>query len=83
MQLPHPCPLFILLSKYDPSGSHCLGVPSTCTLKQDGVTIFMGPRHFGFVAHWKWQPTPVLLLGESHGQRSLLQSMVLQRVRHN
>ena len=20
---------------------------------------------------WKWQPTPVFLLGESHGQRSL------------
>ena len=34
----------------------------------------------------KWQPTPVFLLGESHGQRSLVEyvwSMVSQRVRHN
>ena len=30
----------------------------------------------------KWQPIPVLLPGESHGQRSLLQSMGSQRVRH-
>ena len=32
-----------------------------------------------------WQPTPVFLPGESHGQRSLagLQSMGLQRLRHN
>ena len=32
----------------------------------------------------KWQPTPVLLLGEPHGQKSLveLQSMGSQRVRH-
>ena len=33
----------------------------------------------------EWSPTPVLLPGEFHGQRSLarLQSMGLQRVRHN
>ena len=33
----------------------------------------------------KWQPTPVFLPGESHGQRSHgeLQSMGLQRVRHD
>ena len=33
----------------------------------------------------KWQPTPVLLTGEFHGQRSLvgLQSMGSQRFRHN
>ena len=33
----------------------------------------------------KWQPTPVLLTGEFHGQRSLvgLQSMGSQRVEHN
>ena len=34
----------------------------------------------------KWQPTPVLLPGESHGWRSLvgyIQSMGLQRVRHD
>jgi len=33
----------------------------------------------------KWQPTPVFLPGKSHGQRSLagVQSMGLQRVRHN
>ena len=33
----------------------------------------------------KWQPTPAFLLGESHGQRSLqaIQSMGLQRVRHD
>ena len=30
---------------------------------------------------WKWQPTPVFLPGESHGQR--LQSMRSQRVRHD
>jgi len=30
----------------------------------------------------KWQPTPVLLLGKSHGQRSL-QSMGLQIVGHD
>ena len=33
----------------------------------------------------KWQPTPVLLSGESHGQRSLapLQSMESQRDGHD
>ena len=33
----------------------------------------------------EWSPTPVLLPGEFHGQRSLarLQSMGLQRVRHD
>ena len=34
----------------------------------------------------KWQPTPVFLPGESHGQRSLvsyIQSIVLHRVRHD
>ena len=33
----------------------------------------------------EWQPTPVLLPGESQGQRSLegLQSIVSQTVRHN
>ena len=31
----------------------------------------------------KWQPTPGFLSGKSHGQRSLVQSMGLQRVGHN
>ena len=31
----------------------------------------------------KWQPTPVFLSEESHGQRSLLSSMRSQRVRHS
>ena len=31
----------------------------------------------------KWQPTPVLLPGKSHGQRSLKGSMVSQRVGHD
>ena len=31
----------------------------------------------------KWQPTPVLLPGKSHGRRSLVGSMELQRVRHD
>ena len=34
----------------------------------------------------KWHPTPVVLPGKSHGQRSLadyIQSMGLQRVRHD
>ena len=31
----------------------------------------------------EWQPTPVFLPGESHGQRSLMGSMGLQRVRYN
>ena len=34
----------------------------------------------------KWQPTPLLLPGKSHGWRSLvgyIQSMGLQRIRHN
>ena len=30
-----------------------------------------------------WQPTPVFLPGESHGQRSLAGSMGLQRMRHD
>ena len=30
----------------------------------------------------EWQPTPVFLSGESHGQRSLVGSMGSQRVRH-
>ena len=49
-------------------------------------------RHGFFPWVWKiswrkaWQPTPVLLPGESRGQRSLvgyIQSMGLQRVGHN
>ena len=31
----------------------------------------------------KWQPTPVLLPGKSRGQKSLVQSMGLQRVGHS
>ena len=34
----------------------------------------------------EWQPTPVFLLGEHHGQRSLagyIQSMGSQRIGHN
>ena len=31
----------------------------------------------------KWQPTPVFLPGESHGQKSLVGYMGLQRVRHD
>ena len=31
----------------------------------------------------KWQPTPVFLPGKSHGQRSLVLSKGIQRVRHN
>ena len=30
-----------------------------------------------------WQPTPVFLPGESHGQRSLVDSIGSQRVRHD
>ena len=30
-----------------------------------------------------WQPTPVFLPGESHGQRSLAGYIGLQRVRHD
>ena len=30
----------------------------------------------------KWQPTPVFLLGKSHGQKSVVQSMGSQRVGH-
>ena len=46
-----------------------------------GKTIALNIWTFvGKVGHWrrKWQPTPVFLLGESHGQRSLagcIQSM--------
>ena len=34
---------------------------------------------------WQWQPTPVYLLGESHGQRSLVSYSPWGRknVRHN
>ena len=31
----------------------------------------------------RWQPTPVILAGEFHGQRSLAGYMGLQRVRHD
>ena len=31
----------------------------------------------------KWQPTPLFLLGKSHGQRNLVSSMGSPRVRHN
>ena len=31
----------------------------------------------------KWQPTPVILPGEFHGQRSLAGYIGLQRVRHD
>ena len=31
----------------------------------------------------EWQPTPVFLPGESHGQRSLVGCVGLQRVGHN
>ena len=51
---------------------------STCQCWRHGFDPWVGK------IHWRraWQPTPVFLPGESHGQRSL-QSMGLQRVRHN
>ena len=38
-----------------------------------------------FMCWWRrqWQPTPVFLPGGSHGRRSLVGSMGLQRVRHD
>ena len=46
-------------------------------------------RFVGLIPGWKdflerkWQPTLVLLLGKSHGQRSLVGSMGSQTVRHD
>ena len=31
----------------------------------------------------KWQPTPIFLSGESHGQRAWVASMGSQRIRHD
>ena len=41
---------------------------STCQCRRPGLHPWVGasPRS------WKWQPTPVLLPGKSHGQRSLV-----------
>ena len=52
--------------------------------KNNRLTIQMKIAH---KTSWRreWQPTPVFLPGESHGQRSLggLQSMGWHRVRHD
>ena len=69
-----------------------LGFPGVASGKEPAYQCRRCKRH-GFnpwvrKIPWRraWQPTPVFLPGESQGQRSLpggLQSIVLQRVRHN
>ena len=57
------------------------GKESTCNAGATGDTSSI-PGSGRFSWRRKWQPTPVFLPGESHGQRSLarLQSIRLQRV---
>jgi len=64
-----------------------LGFPGSLADKESASRR---PRFVSWVGRmpWRraWQPTPVFLPRESHGQRSLagyIQSMGLQRVGHN
>ena len=76
------------------------GFPGGAVVKNPGGAVVKNPRGRRFRRHkfdprfWKvpwsrkWQPTPVFLCGESHGQRRLvdsggLQSMGSQRVGHD
>ena len=57
------------------------GKESACQCRRPGFDPWVGKIPW----RRKWQPTPVFLPGESHGQRSLagLQSMGWQRVGHD
>ena len=71
-----PCPL-IFLQRYN-FVSQSWGFPRSSVVKNPpanaGGTWDEGliPRSGMFPSRRKWQPTPVFLLGESHGQRSLV-----------
>ena len=43
------------------------GKKLACQCRRCGFDLWVGKIPW----RWKWQPTPVLLPGESHGQRSL------------
>ena len=56
----------------------CLGIVWNCidflhssVCKVSAETWVQSLGWEGFSWRWKWQPTPVFLPGESHGQRSL------------
>ena len=58
------------------------GKESACQCRRHGFNPWVGKIHW----RRKWQPTPVFLPGESHGQKSLegcMQSMRLKRVRQD
>ena len=52
-----------------PGGSH--GKESTCNVRDLGSIPEFDPWVTKIPGRRKWQPTPVFLLGEFHGQRSL------------
>ena len=49
---------------YSPPRPHIKSIGESCGLNLQKMTFLA-------IWRWKWQPTPVLLPGESHGQRSL------------
>ena len=78
----------VLMKEAKMMRKHCLsrwlnGKESTCQCRRHRRHEF-DPWVGKIPWRRKWQPTPVFLLGEFHGQRSLagLHSMGLQRVRH-
>jgi len=48
-------------------GSAVKKIKSTCQCRRHGFDPWVGKIHW----RRKWQPTPVILLGKSHGQRRL------------
>ena len=54
--------------------SNSVTVPKKCKLKQTKLAriFFFLRRLYPMLVRRKWQPTPVFLTGESHGQRSLV-----------
>ena len=62
-----------------------LGDAGSCVQVFSFLWVIIIWYSLGLVWRRQWQPTPVLLPGNSHGRRSLgrLQSLGLQRVRHD
>ena len=93
MQHPVPSCTSICVSGWGAQGSctdfvcrsPCVLPLTNCALLRTSEVSFLFQLIFLPMKWWrkKWQPTPVFLPGESHGQRSLVGSMGSHRVGHN
>ena len=84
MRMSFQISLYIYSLYYIYTGFPCSSVGKESACKAEESDLSVGSGRFPW--RRKWQPTPVCLPGESHGQRSLvgyLQSIGLERVGHD